>query len=217
MSNTGFEADLILQPRRSERRAWMVAGAASGIAVLLAFCIFFMMPLRTTEVFTVLVDKTTGEAEKIIQVQPTNIDDQRAIKESLLVSYVTDRESFYPAGIQERLEAVLRMSKGQAADTLRTLWTNTAENEDYPPRVYGAGSEVSVKVRAINFLRDDVAQVRFEKTLRKPRQAPITRQFIATIGFEFDPRTERQLERVWENPLGFVVTNYNVDAETLEK
>ena len=39
-----------------------MAGAASGIAVLLAFCIFFMMPLRTTEVFTVLVDKTTGEA-----------------------------------------------------------------------------------------------------------------------------------------------------------
>jgi type IV secretory pathway component VirB8 len=26
---------------------------------------------------------------------------------------------------------------------------------------------------------------------------------------------ERNLERVWENPLGFTVTNYRVDAETL--
>ena len=55
MSNTGFEADLILQPRRSERRAWMVAGAASGIAVLLAFCIFFMMLLSVCFLFSFIL------------------------------------------------------------------------------------------------------------------------------------------------------------------
>ena len=38
---------------------------------------------------------------------------------------------------------------------------------------------------------------------------------MATIGFAFRPRVERTLEQVWANPLGFTVTRYRVDAETL--
>ncbi|MCA3503669.1 MAG: type IV secretion system protein, partial [Rhodobacter sp.] len=31
-----------------------------------------------------------------------------------------------------------------------------------------------------------------------------------------EPKTERSLAHVWENPLGFTVSAYRVDAETLE-
>ena len=215
MTDHGFDVDLVLEPRRSARIAWTVASVATAVAVLLGVAIIVMMPLRETEVFTVLVDRTTGAAERIVQVQPVGISEETAVKEALLVSYVTDRESFLLAGIQERLESVQRRSDGNARASLRRLWTDDAENPDYPPRLYGAGAEVSVRVRAINFLEPLVAQVRFEKTLRRARAEPVTRSFVATIGFEFDPRQERRLERVWENPLGFAVTTYQVDAETL--
>lgn len=215
MAEHGFDIDLVLEPRRSARKAWAVAAISAGLSFLLGLAIVVMMPLKQTEVFTVLVDKTTGQAERIMQVQPTGIADEEAVKQALLVAYVTDRESFLAAGIQQRLESVQRRSTGAAEASLRRLWTDNSENTDYPPNVYGAGAEVYVTVKAINFLQPLVAQVRFEKTLRRARQQPVTRSFVATIGFDFKPRRERALERVWENPLGFQVATYRVDAETL--
>ena len=208
-----FDVDLVTGPRRSARMAWIVAGCALGVAVLLAVALVVLMPLRRTEVFTVLVDRTTGAAERIYRVQPTGIADEEAVKEALLVAYVSDRESYFRAGIQERLESVQRRSAGAARGSLQALWTS--ENENYPPNVYGANSEVEVRIRSITFLQPMVAQIRFEKRLSRPNQQPVTQPFVATVGFAFDPRQERSLERVWENPLGFAVSAYRVDAETL--
>lgn len=85
MSEHGFDIDLILEPRRSARRAWTVAWIAVALAFLLGLALVVLMPLRTTEVFTVLVDKTTGQAERIVQVQPTGIQDEEAIKQLSLI------------------------------------------------------------------------------------------------------------------------------------
>ena len=208
-----FDVDLVTGPRRSARMAWIVAGCACFIAVMLSAAIIALMPLRQTEVFTVLVDSTTGAAERIYQVRPTGIQDQEVIKESLLVSYVSDRESYFRAGIQQRLESVQRRSEDGARRSLQALWTSGSA--DYPPTAYGASSQVEVLVRSITFLQPLVAQVRFTKRLSRPNQDSVTQPFVATVGFAFDPRRERSLERVWENPLGFVVTAYRVDAETL--
>ena len=71
-------------------------------------------------------------------------------------------------------------------------------------------------MKTITFLEPDVAQLRYEKTLRQPHQAPVTRPFVATIRFDFAPRRERSLERVWENPLGCTVETFHVAPETLE-
>ena len=207
--------DLVTGPRRSARIAWVVASCALGVAVLLAITIVALMPLRRTEVFTVLVDSTSGAAERIYKVQPTGIADEEAVKEALLVAYVSDRESYFRAGIQERLEGVQRRSTEGARQSLQSLWTSG--NENYPPNVYGANSEVDVRVLSITFLQPLVAQVRFEKRLMRPNRQPVTQPFVATVGFAFDPRRERSLERVWENPLGFAVSAYRVDAETLRK
>ena len=207
--------DLVTGPQRSARIAWVVASCALGVAVLLAITIVALMPLRRTEVFTVLVDSTSGAAERIYKVQPTGIADEEAVKEALLVAYVSDRESYFRAGIQERLEGVQRRSTEGARLSLQSLWTSG--NENYPPNIYGANSEVDVRVLSITFLQPLVAQVRFEKRLMRPNQQPVTQPFVATVGFAFDPRRERSLERVWENPLGFAVSAYRVDAETLRK
>ena len=68
----------------------------------------------------------------------------------------------------------------------------------------------------IGFLSANVAQVRFMKSLRQAKQEPVTQPFVATVEFAFEPKTERSLAHVWENPLGFTVSAYRVDPETLE-
>ena len=211
---SGFDVDLITGPRRSARIAWRVASCAVAVALLLTGVIIALMPLRRTEVFTILVDSTTGAAERIYQVQPTGVSDQEAVKEALLVAYIADRESYFTPGLQDRLEGVQRRSAGAARDSLQALWT--AGGQDYPPNLYGPNAQVDVLVRSISFLQPLVAQIRFEKRLARPNQAPVTRAFIATVAFAFEPRQERSLERVWENPLGFAVSAYRVDAETVD-
>jgi type IV secretion system protein VirB8 len=216
MEAHGFDVDLVLEPRLSARRAWIVASAAGGLSLILATALVLVLPLRETQVFTVLVDRQTGDAENILQVAPTGIEDQEALKQSLLVAYVSDREGYFLAGIQARLESVQRRSTGGAEESLRLLWSKGGGNTAYPPDVYGPGADVMVTVRRITFLSPNVAQGRFLKTLRKTKQEPVTQPFVATVEFAFEPKTERSLAHVWENPLGFTVSAYRVDAETLE-
>ena len=216
MEAHGFDVDLVLEPRLSARRAWIVATAAGTMSILLAAALIMVLPLRETQVFTVLVDRQTGDAENVLRVAPTGIEDQEALKQSLLVAYISDREGYFLPGIQARLESVQRRSSGAAEESLRLLWSKGGGNQAYPPDVYGPGAEVSVTVRRITFLTPTVAQVRFLKTLRKTKQEAVTQPFVATVEFAFEPKTERSLAHVWENPLGFLVTAYRVDAETLE-
>jgi len=93
------------------------------------------------------------------------------------------------------------------------LWTRGSES--YPPTIYAARSRVRVTIVSITLLTGKTAQVRFRKTLETEGEKPVERDFVATVGFAFNPRVERNLEAVWSNPLGFLVTNYRVDAETL--
>ena len=164
MEAHGFDVDLVLEPRLSARRAWIVASAAGAMSLLLASALILVLPLKETQVFTVLVDRQTGDAEKIMAVAPTGIEDQEALKQSLLVDYLSDREGYFLPGIQARLESVQRRSTGSAEESLRLLWSKGGDNRAYPPDVYGPGAEVTVTVRRITFLKPNVAQVRFLKS-----------------------------------------------------
>ena len=42
------------------------------------------------------------------------------------------------------------------------------------------------------------------------------RSYVVTIGYTFEPSDEATLQQVWKNPLGFTVSSYRIDAETVE-
>ena len=189
------------------------------VALILSFVsmgvVVALLPLKETKPFVVMVDRTTGEAEKIVQVRPVSLAEQEAVRQAELVSYVVDRETYDIADNQTRIPDVLTRSQNQARSSLVALWTKGAEN--YPPDIYATRSRLIVTVVSIALLTETTAQVRFRKTLETEGERPVERDFVATVGFEFQPRVERNLEDVWKNPLGFVVTNYRVDAETLSQ
>jgi len=112
-----------------------------------------------------------------------------------------------------RIPDVLTRSSGQAADSLRTLWNS--KSKTYPPSIYEDNIRVKVTIVSISQLSATTAQVRFRKALEEEGIQNIERDFVATVGFAFNPKVERNLEAVWRNPLGFTVSNYRIDAETL--
>lgn len=163
----------------------------------------------------VVVDKSSGQLDRVAAVQDMTLDENDAVIQAHLVAYVDQRETYDLADSEQRINAVLGRSDADAARTLKNLWNSASE--DYPISVYGPEAKIDVVIKSVNQLNAGVAQVRFTKTLRKPRDdRRVTRGYVATIAYEFRPDTKQLLQEVWGNPLGFVVTSYRVDAETLE-
>ena len=208
-----FEDEVFFSLRRQRSVAWTVATLSLGVALASVGAMVAMLPLKEIRPYVVMVDRTTGESEQVVSTRPTSLSDQEAVLEAELVRYVTNRETYDPSDNSERIPLVNAMSVGQAQESLRAVWNSGSEN--YPPERYGRDVRITVRIRSISVLGDNTAQVRFVRRLERPGQNPVQRDFVATVGFEFRPRTERNLDQVWSNPLGFTVTSYRVDAETL--
>ena len=199
--------------RRAALFGWL-AGLSLATALCSVAAMVFMLPLKEIRPYVVMVDRQTGESELVVSTRPADLAETDAVRQAELVRYVSERETYDTADNRERIPAVLATSQGQAATSLRALWTKEADQ--YPPAIYGEDSLIRVKVRSVAILNDSTAQVRFTRTLEQPGMQPVVRAFVATVGFAFQPRVERTLEAVWQNPLGFTVTSYRIDAETLD-
>lgn len=208
-----FEDEVFFQLRNQRNRWMIVAVLALIMAVISMGTVLALLPLKESIPYVVMVDKTTGAAEKIVQVRPVSLTEQEAVRQAELVSYVSDRETYDIADNETRIPDVLTRSQEQARTSLVALWTRGSEN--YPPEIYKNRSRLLVQIISITLLTEKTAQVRFRKKLETEGENAIVRDFVATVGFEFQPKVERNLQSVWKNPLGFIVKNYRIDAETL--
>lgn len=213
-----FEDELFFTLRQ-QRNTWAkIAVGSIGLALLSMGCLVAILPLNETKPFVVMVDKTTGQAEKVVEVRPATLDQQDAVRQAELVSYVTDRETYDPADNAARIPDVMTRSKENAAETLAGLWTSSAPQ--YPPTVYGDEVRVRVVVKSISISPSakrnmpDLARVRITKFREEKGKETAERTFVATVGFLFQPKENAALSAVWKNPLGFTVMSYRIDAES---
>lgn len=211
--------DEIFFTLRQQRNNWAkVAVGSVALALMALGCLLVILPLNETKPFVVMVDKTTGEAEKLVQVRPATLDQQDAVLQAELVSYVVDRETYDPADNPVRIPDVMTRSKDDAAATLAQIWS--AGSGQYPPTVYGSGVRVRVVVKSISLSPAqkrgsfDLARVRITKFREEKGKETAARTFVATVGYAFRPKSDAKLEEVWKNPLGFTALSYRIDAET---
>ncbi|WP_108522843.1 virB8 family protein [Bradyrhizobium algeriense] len=205
----------------AQRNNWAKVAVGSTTASLLALGVLIaVLPLKETKPYVVLVDKTTGEAEKIVQVRAATLEQQEAVLQAELVSYVVDRETYDPADNKTRISDVMTRSSGSAQETLAETWH--LGSAQYPPVVYGDDVRVRVAVKSISLMPSDgrsppdLARVRIAKEREQKGHEAVRRSFVVTIGYQFKPKINASLEAVWKNPLGFGVSSYRIDAETAD-
>ena len=209
-----FENEVFFSLRRQRNWGWCVGMIGMSIGLVSAVTLALTIPLKEVRPYVVMVDRATGESEQVVSVRPTSLADQRAVLESELVRYVTNRETYDPTDNPERIPLVDAMSVGQAQSSLRSVWNSGSDQ--YPPSLYGGDTVITARIRSVSILDENTAQVRFVRRLEQPGAPAVERDFVAVVGYRFDPRTERTLDQVWRNPLGFTVTGYRIDAETLD-
>ncbi len=77
----------------------------------------------------------------------------------------------------------------------------------------GPAGEAQVDIRAVSFVSDGVANVRFHRIVRQSQQVTES-DWIATIAYAYTKAPMGEADRL-RNPLGFQVTSYRADPEVV--
>lgn len=197
----------------SRKVAWIVASIATAIALIEAIALIALLPLKTVVPYTLLVDKQTGYVEQLKPVENRNIDPDAALVRSFLVQYVIERESFDIDSLSDSYRKVALWSAGDA----RTRYVNgmQATNPESPLARLPKTAVVHVNILSVSSLEGDTAMVRF--TTQRGDAAgsgAVPENWVAVIRYRFSGAAMTAEDRM-TNPLGFQVTRYRRNAETL--
>lgn len=208
----GWESAEIAAVKRSEKRAWRVAIFAGVLAGLAVLAVVLLTPLKKVEPFVVQVDKI-GAASTVTLLNTKSITANEALDKYWLGRYVNYREEYLNQTSYGNFMAT-RLLSSQGVGTIYFQQVNP-ENPRSPTAVYGTKGTVEIVVTSITFIGKNHAQVRFvRKEKRNPDQLPVETRWIATISYEYLNPPLKETERLI-NPVGFQVTDYRLDPETV--
>lgn len=207
-----WNADRVRQAERSRKFAWGVAGASAVIAMVAVAAVAALAPLKTVEPFVVRVDRSTGGVDVVSALKSdTTLTYDEAVTKHFLAQYVRAREGWlFPAA-----EANFRQVSIMSTPAEQQRWADAFRptNPQSPQTLYGSNGEAQVAIRAVSFVADGVANVRFQRTVRSAQQVTDT-DWIATVAFTFTKAPMAEGDRL-RNPLGFQVTSYRSDPEVV--
>jgi type IV secretion system protein VirB8 len=197
--------------RASRRTAWIIAAAAAAIALLEALALIVLLPLKTVEPYTLLVDRHTGFVQALEPLNPARISGDTALTQSFLTQYVIARESFDVDSLQSNYRRVGLWS----AETARSsyLASQQVSNPESPLARYPRSTVVETRIKSISPVSPNVAMVRFETQRRDAGgQVQPPQPWVAVIRYRYSGEPLRMEDRLI-NPLGFEVLRYRRDPE----
>ena len=198
---------------RSSRRAWTVAIIAAIVALLEALALVFLVPLKTVEPYTLLVDRQTGNVEALAPLDEQVVTADAALIRSFLVQYVIARESFALPTLQDDYRKVSLWSDGRVREAYQRMMN--AANPASPLSALPKGSAIRTQVKSVSTLGEGRALVRFLTTqVDQGAASQPPQHWAAIVNFGFSNAEMSEADR-YVNPLGFQVTSYRRDAETM--
>lgn len=198
---------------RSRRLAWIVAILSLAIALLLAIAIVIMLPLKRSVPYTLLVDKETGYVQALSPLKDQTITPDAALTRSFLVQYVIARETFDIDTLNTDYRKVALWSSGTARKSYLSLMN--ASNSASPIASLPRRALIQTTIRSVSSLAKNRAMVRFTTVQTDPgSQAQPPQYWVAIIDYQYSSAAMSAADRLI-NPLGFQVTRYRKNAETL--
>jgi type IV secretion system protein VirB8 len=196
------------------RGVWRVVAVLLGISLVASIGLLWMLlPLKSFDVVVLEVDKTTGfvEASRPLQ-QRGDLTQNEAVTRANIVRFIRARETYDPKGLRDNFDLASLYSTGKAAADLANAYSGA--NLANPVKLYGANTTVSVFVKSVIFLNDNTAAVRFSTTRSGASGPTVTEHWVANVRFKY---TSEPMRNDWrfDNPLGFQVSEYRRDQETV--
>lgn len=206
-----WDEELYGKLKRDRLIAFVVAAVAALISVMAIIAVMMLTPLKTETPFLVLVDQTTGQSEIVrkLNYSANPLTEKESFVLSEIHQYVLTRHTYDPLDSSRRLVTMQMTTSGSEIKTYHREFAADRKKMNASERRF-----VNIKSVVPN-LRAKTAQVRFSTTIETSGGKGATRHWIATLKYNFVdlnmPMKYRHL-----NPLGFIVTSYRVDPETLQ-
>ncbi len=200
---------------RRAKLAYTIAGISALLAIGAVGAVFALTPLKKVDGYLVVVDKITGQTEVITSLEKNDgkvqsLTEDSAVTKSNLAQYVIARETFDLTDIETRHNQVRRTSEKKIFDEYDRNFTGGANVN--PFKLY-EGSVRAIQVKSVEFFNERTAQVRFTAHVKKDG-AIQDRPWVAILQFRY-VQTPLELKDRLANPLGFQVTSFRVDQESM--
>ncbi|HEY6817405.1 MAG TPA: VirB8/TrbF family protein, partial [Croceibacterium sp.] len=144
---------------RSVRLAWIAAGVAAVIALVEAFALVALIPLKREVPYTLLVDRQTGYVQALRPFENETVTADAALTRSFLVQYVIARESFDIDSLQEDYRKVGLWSAEDARE--QYLASMRPSNPLSPQASLPRRATIDVQIRSVSALSANTALVRY--------------------------------------------------------
>ena len=196
------------------RGVWRTVAVLLGIALATSIGLLWMLlPLKTFDVVVLEVDKTTGYVEVSRPLQERgDLTQNEAVTRANIVRFIRARETYDPKGLRDNFDLASLYSTGKASADLANTYSSA--NLNNPVKVFGPNTDITVFVKSVIFLNDNTAAVRFSTTRSGTSGPTVTDHWVANVRFKY---TSEPMRNDWrfDNPLGFQVTEYRRDQETV--
>ncbi len=207
-----WETDRVHAEQKSRQIAWRVAGASMAIAALSVFAVAGLVPLKTVEPYVVRVDNTTGVVDVMRSLKGGDTTYNEAINKFFAQTYVRAREGYFREISDVNYKTVGLLSGN--VEQQRYFDFFTPKNSQSPLNIYGKYAKVNITIKSTSFIKPNVALVRFVKEIVRGSDKPEQSHWASTVTFKYVGAPMSDADRSI-NPLGFQVTDYRTDPESL--
>ncbi len=220
-----YEVSIADLARRSERRAWWVAGASLLMSLALAGGYYYMLPLKEKVPYMVMADANTGTATLVRMQQDQRYADMTTseiVARSYISRYIQARESYdYELLRSQDFREVYLLSTPEVVADYAKKMQDTSK-PTHPDKIYGTDRSVRVRIVSIQFgqyvpeTQTYGATVRFQRSLFNKREGTTTYDGegqIASLTYRFNSNLKLSDEDSVVNPLGFQVSSYRLDTD----
>jgi type IV secretion system protein VirB8 len=212
----GLERDYMAEVLQSRQTAWRLAIGSSALLAVSLLSLLFLTPLKTNTPFVLRVDNATGHVEVLTTLRESESSYGEVVDSYFLNQYVLNREGYDFNTIQNAYNTTALLSDFEVQREYYALF----EGDQARDRVLKDRAKIFVQVRSITAAPETgspggTAVVRFSTQVKHNNGSiePL-QNWIATIGYTYKDATMSSLDRRI-NPLGFQVTSYRIDPETL--
>ena len=198
----------------------VLALLGTAFAVL---AVYNLAPLKSVEPYLLKIDEKSGIVQKVEPVQRNEYAANESVDKYFVSKYIMARESYNPSILRFNYNMVRVMSTPEVFYIFRNM-VDPANPESAAALLKSVGVR-DVKFKSISYIQNPpinnraaevtptkIMQARFIGTNRLPNASAEQIHFIATVSFEYAILNLTDEEQLI-NPLGFTVTNYQVQRE----
>jgi type IV secretion system protein VirB8 len=213
----GLERDYMAEILRSRQVAWYLAIGSSSLLAVALLALLFLTPLKTNTPFILRVDNATGHVEVLTTLRESESSYGEVVDSYFLNQYVLNREGYDYNTIQNAYNTTALLSDPEVQREYYAIFEGIQARD----KVLKDHAKIIVQVRSItptpetSSPENGIAVVRFSTQIKHNNGSiePL-QNWIATMGYTYKDAVMSSVDRRI-NPLGFQVTSYRIDPETL--